>query len=133
MKPSIKEFTKIDGNTTSYSIHGIRANARIRVEQDADLVLKNLKHKILGQPHHDVLLTTDRRFNHYKANEDRIILKDGLLFRKYYGENGSIKSYQILIPKQLVNEVHRSLHGEFGKHPAITKTIIAYRRKYSDP
>ena len=39
IKPSIKEFTKIDGKTTSYSINGIKANARIRVEQDADLVL----------------------------------------------------------------------------------------------
>ena len=29
MKSSIKEFTKINGNTTSYSIHGIKANARI--------------------------------------------------------------------------------------------------------
>ena len=45
MKPSIKEFTKIDGNTTAYSLHGIKANARIRVEQDADLVVKNLKLK----------------------------------------------------------------------------------------
>ena len=25
LKPSIKEFTKIDGNTTSYSLHGIKA------------------------------------------------------------------------------------------------------------
>ena len=82
MKPSIKEFTKIDGNTTSYSINGIKASARIRVEQDADLVLKNLKLKILGQPHGDVLLATDRRYKHYKANEDRIILNDGLLFWK---------------------------------------------------
>ena len=130
MKPSIKEFTKIDGNTTSYSINGIKASARIRVEQDADLVLKNLKLKILGQPHDDVLLLTDRRYKHYKANEDRIILKDGLLFRKYYGETGSVKYYQIFIPKQLVNEVLRNLHGEFGKHPGITKTIIAYREKY---
>ena len=48
MKPGIKEFTKIDGNTTSYSINGIIANALIRVQQDADLVLKNLKLKILG-------------------------------------------------------------------------------------
>ena len=127
MKPSIKEFTKIDGNTTSYSLHGIKANARIRVEQDADLVLKNLKLKILGQPHDDVLLKIDRRFKHYKANEDRIILKDGLLFRKHNGETGSVKYYQILIPKQLVNEVLRCLHGELGKHPGITKTIIAYR------
>ena len=133
MKPSIKELTKLDGNTTSYSINGIKASARIRVEQDADLVIKNLKLKILGQPHDDVLLATDRRFKHYKANEDRIILKDGLLFRKYYGETGSVKYYQILIPKQLVNEVLRNLHGEFGKNPGITKTIIAYREKYYYP
>ena len=133
MKPSIKEFTKVDGNTTSYSINGIKAIARIRVEQEVDLVLKNLKLKILGQPHDDVLLATDRRFKHYKANEDRIILKDGLLFRKYYGETGSVKCYQILIPKQLVNEVLRNLHEKFGKHPGITKTTIAYREKYYYP
>ena len=64
MKPTIKDFTKIGGNTTSYSIKGIKANARIRVEQDADLVLKNLKLKIFGQAHDDVLLTTERRFKH---------------------------------------------------------------------
>ena len=121
MKPSIKEFTKIDGNTTSYSIHGIKANARIRVEQDANLVLDNQKLKILGQSHDDVQLTTDRRFKHYKANEDHIILKDGLLFRNYYGETGSVKYYQTLIPKELVNEILRSLHGDFGIHPLITK------------
>ena len=133
MKPSIKEFTKIDGNTTSCSINGIKASARIRVEQDADLVLKNLKFKILDQPNDDVLLATNRRLKHYKANKDRIILKDGLLFRKYYGETGSVKYYQILIPKQLVNEVLRNFHGEFCKHPGITKTIIAYREKYYYP
>ena len=129
MKPNIKDFTKIDGNTTSYSIHGIKAIAQIRVEQDADLVLKNLKLKILGQPHDDVLLSTDRRFKHYKANADRIIFKDGLLPRKNDRKTGNVKYYQILTPTQLVNEVLRNLHGEFGKHPGITKTIIAYREK----
>ena len=133
MKPSIKQFTKIDGNTTSYSTHGIKANARVGEEQDADLVLRNLKLKLLGQPLDDVLLTTDRRFKHYKANEDRIMHKNGLLCRKYYGETGSVKCYQILIQKQHVTEVLRSLHGDFGKHPVITKTIIAYREKYYYP
>ena len=61
------------------------------------------------------------------------MLKDGLLFRKYYGETGSVKYYQILIPKQLVSEVLRSLHGEFGKHLGFNKTIIAYREKYHYP
>ena len=76
MKASKKEFTKIDGNATSYSIHGINAKARIQVEQDVDVALKDLKLKTLGQPYDEVLLTTDKRFKHYKLNEDRIILKD---------------------------------------------------------
>ena len=93
MKPSIKEFTEIDGNTTLYSMNVVKADARIRLEQDADLLLNNLKVKIFGQIHDNVLLTRDRRSRHYKANEDRIILKDGLLFRKYYGKTGSVKYY----------------------------------------
>ena len=105
LKTIVKEFTKIDRNTTSYSMNGIKANTRIRVEQDVDLVLKNMKPKILGQPHDEVLMMTDSRYKSYKANEDRINLKDGLLFRKYFGETGSVKYYQFLIPKQLVNEV----------------------------
>ena len=133
LKTSVKEFTKIDGNTTSYSMNGIKANARIRVEQDVDLVSKNMKLKILGQPYDEVLIITDSRYKSYKANEDRITLKDGLLFRKYFGETDGVKYYQILMPKQLVKEVLRSLHGEFGKHPGIFKTIIAYREKYYFP
>ena len=76
LKTSVKEFTKIDGNTTLYSVNGIKANARIRVEQDVDLVLKNLKLKILGQPYDEMLMITDSRYKNYKANEDRIFLKD---------------------------------------------------------
>ena len=106
-------------------MNGIKTNAGLRVEQDVDLVLKNMKLKILGQPNDEVLMMTDSRYKNHKANEDRIILEDGLLFRKCFGESCSVKYYQIIIPKQLVNEVLRSLHGEFGKHPVTYKTIIA--------
>ena len=75
LKTSVKEFTKIDGNTTLYSMNRIKANARTRVEQDVDLVLKNMKLKILDQPHDEVLMMTDSRYKNYKANEDRIIFK----------------------------------------------------------
>ena len=53
---SVQEFTKIDGNTTSYFMNGIKANARMRVDQDVDLVLQKEKLKILGQPHDEVLM-----------------------------------------------------------------------------
>ena len=110
-------------------MNGIKANARIRVEQEVNLVLKNRELKILDQPHNEVLMMTDSRYKNYKANEGRIIPTDGLLFRKIFGETGSVKYYQILIPKQLVNEVLRSLRGEFRKHPGIAKTTIAYREQ----
>ena len=127
LKTNVKEITKIDGKTTSYSMNRIKPNARIRVEQDVHLVLKNMKLKILGQPHDEVLMMTDSRYKNYQANEDSIFFKYGLLFRNYFGETGSVKYYQILSPKQLVNEVLRSLQGEFGKHPGISKTIVVYR------
>ena len=79
-KTCVKEFTNINGNTKSCSMNGINANARIRVEQDVDLVLKNMKLKTLDQPHDEVLMMLDSRYKHYKANEDSIILEDGLLF-----------------------------------------------------
>ena len=68
LKTSVKEITKIDGNTTSYSMSGIKANARLRVEQDVNLVLKNMKLKIQGQPYDEVLIMTDSRYKNYKAN-----------------------------------------------------------------
>ena len=98
-------------------MNGNKANARIGVEEDVDLVLKNMKLKILGQPYDEVLMITDSRYKNYTANEDRIIFKDGLLLRKYFGETSSVKYYQFLIPKQLVKIFLRSLLGEFGKHP----------------
>ena len=48
MKTSIKKLTEFDGNSVSYSINGIEANARIRVEQDVNLLLKNSKLKTIG-------------------------------------------------------------------------------------
>ena len=105
----------------------------MRVELDVDLVLKNKKLKILGQPHDEVLITTDQRYKHYKANEDRITPKDGLIFRKHFAETGSVKYFQSVIPKQLVEEVLRSLHGEVEKQQGITGTVNAYREKYFFP
>ena len=99
LETSVKELTMIDGNTTSYSMNGIKANARLRVEQNVEPVLKNMNLKILDLSHDEILLVTDSRYKNYKANEDRIIPKDGLLFRNYFGETRGVKYYQIPIPK----------------------------------
>ena len=112
-----------------FSMNQIKANARKRVGKDVDLLLKNLKLKILGQPYDEVLITTDRRYKHFKAKENHIILKEGRLFRQNIGDTGKAKYYYFLIRKHLVIEVLRSLQVEFGKHPGITQTIMTYREK----
>ena len=84
---------------------------------------KEMTLKNCGQPHDEVLLTTDRRFKDYKAKDDRIIRTDRLLFRK--------KHYQNFFSKQLVDEVFLSLHWVLWKHPWVTKTIFAYRKNFS--
>ena len=67
LKTGVKEFIKIDGNTTSYSMNGIKANARIWVQQDVDLVLKKLKLNFLGQRNQKVPITTDPRYKQMKT------------------------------------------------------------------
>ena len=56
-------------------MNAINTNAQKPVEQDVDLVLKNMKLRILGQPNDEVVIRTDSRHKHYKANEDREFLK----------------------------------------------------------
>ena len=53
----------------------IKANARLIRKQDVDLFFENLKSKVLGQPHDEVLITKDLQYKHYKAKEDRIFVK----------------------------------------------------------
>ena len=133
LKTSVKQIANNDGHTASYSMNGITINAQVRVRQDVDLVSKKPTLKTLGQPHDEVRIITGPPYKHYKAKKDRNILKDSLVFRNRFGETGSAKYYRILIPKQLVKAVLRSLRGEFGKHPGITKTLTAYREKNYDP
>ena len=110
-------------------MNGIKANAQKRIDQDVNWVVMKPEVKVSGQPHFEMLSTTDRRYKHNKAN-DRVILKSSLLFRKGYGEPGSVKHYQIFIQKQLIAEVLPNLHGAFGRFLGFTKTLIAYREKY---
>ena len=133
MMPIIKDFLEINLNQTSYTTKGIKAKARVRVEQDVDVVTKNLKLTILGQPHDEVLFASHSWFEDYTANEDRIILKDCLLFQKTNRETGIVKYYQFFIPKQLVEEALRNLHGKIKKHLRITETKIVLKQKHCYP
>ena len=54
---SVKELIMVRANKAAYSINAIKYEARIRAEQDADRLLKNMKLKILGQKYDEVAIT----------------------------------------------------------------------------
>ena len=129
----VTETVHIPFNTAVYAFGAIKENARIRNEQDADPLLKALKLRLLHEEYDKHLLKTEPRGRNLLRHEERIIVKDGVLMRKYYGEDGTVTHHQILIPKHLVPELLSTLHGKMNKHPGITKMIQESRAKYYYP
>ena len=133
IKLSIKETTPIPINKASYTFGAIKEDARIRVEQDTDLVFKAIKRKLICEEYDKHLLQTDPKAKRLLVHENRLIVKDGVLMRKYYGECGQVTHNQILIPEHLITELLKAIHGQMGKHPGITKMIQECRSKYYYP
>ena len=132
-KLAITESTPIPMNKTSYTFGAIKENARIRVEQDSNLVFKALKRKLICEEYDKHLLQTDPTAKCLLVDENRLIVKDGVLMRKYYGECGQVTHNQILIPEHMITELLKAIHGQMGKHPGITKMIQECRSKYYYP
>ena len=133
IKLSIKETTPNPINKASYTFGAIKDDARIRVEQDSDLVFKALKRKLICEEYDKHPLQTDPKAKRLLVHENRLIVKDRILMRKYYGECGQVTHHQILIPEHLIAELLKAIHGQMGKHPGITKMIQECRSKYYYP
>ena len=133
MTTEVTETVHIPLNSAVYAFGAIKENARIRNEQDADPILKALKLRLLHEEYDKHLLKTEPRGRNLLRHEERIIVNDGVLMRKYYGEDGTVTHHQILIPKHIVPELLSTLHGKMNKHPGITKMIQESRAKYYYP
>ena len=133
IKLAIKEKTPIPINKASYTFGAIKEDACIRVEQDSNLVFKAIKKKLICEEYDKHLLQTDPTAKRLLVHENRLIVKDGVLMRKYYRECGQVTHHQILIPEHLITELLKAIHGQMGKHPGITKMIQECRSKYYYP
>ena len=112
LSTKVTETVKLPLNSAVYSFGAIKENARIRNEQDADPLLKALKLRISQEENDKHLLKTEPRGRNLLRHGERIIMKDGVLMRKYYGEDGSVTHNQVIIPKHLVPELLPTLHGK---------------------
>ena len=103
----------------------------IAVEQNNDVILQQLRLKILKEAYSETILVQD--YQHYCRQMDRLSVMDAIITRQYFDGTGAVKYNQVLLPKHLVQELLQSLHGKANKHPGISKMLIEIRQQYYYP
>ena len=126
----LQNFHKPTSGLNTCSEGHLKDYARIRLEQNNDIVLRNLRAKLEGNPFDENDLASDYRYQHCLQNITRIEIKQEVLTRRYYTNLGTTSHYQILLPVQLLEELLQVLHGHNSNHPGITKKIQEVRQKY---
>ena len=129
----LHQFHKPTSGLISVSSGYFRDNARNRLEQNNDIVHRNLRAKIEGEPIDENHLASDYRYHHYLQNITRIEIQQVVLTRKYYTYTGTVSHFQTLLPIQLLDEFLLALHGHNSNHPGITKMIQEAKQKYYYP
>ena len=112
----IRQITEIDENLMPCPIKELKVRAWKRLEKNLDLVPINVNLKKLGHPQNEVLLTSDKRSGTMNQTINLPLSRQALLVSKYWGNINDVNSDQIMIPKQLVSELLRSLHWDMPKY-----------------
>ena len=71
IKLTIEETAQISITKTAYSFGAIKEDARIRVEQDTDLVIQAIKRNLIFEENDKHLLETDLKAKRLLLHEDR--------------------------------------------------------------
>ena len=126
---TIKEKTPMPVNKSLYTFEAIKKDARIRVEQETDLVFKTFQRELICEKYDKHMLQTDTKAKRLLVHEDKLIVKDGILMCKY----GQVTHHQILTPEHLMTETLKAKHGQMVKHPGVTKMVLEWKSKYYSP
>ena len=89
----LEQFHKPTSDLNTCSEGHFRDSARIRLEQNNDIVLRNLRAKIEGNLFNENDLASDYRYQHYLQNITRIEIKQEVLTRKYYTDTETTSHY----------------------------------------
>ena len=74
----------------------------IAVEQNKDVILQQLRLKILKESNSETIFLQDTRYQHYCRQMNRLSVMNEIITRQYFDETGSVKYNQVLLPKHLV-------------------------------
>ena len=87
---SFEKFTTHKNNYDILSIAQKFSNI-VAIEQNNDIILQQLKLKILKEVYSKPILLQDNRYQQYSRQLDRLSIIDDILTRQNFDETGSVK------------------------------------------
>ena len=105
----------------------------IQEEQRKDLVIRKVINWVENGCTDD-LTYASFELRKYHKHLDRLQLKNGILYRKFFDDVGKISNLQVYIPKQLRDEVIYRIHNSpTGGHIGIVRTAKEFRKRFYFP
>ena len=123
-------------NSTHHTLsghHKLSNTNTVAIEQNNDVILQQLRLKLLKEENSETVLIQDTRYQHYVSQLDRMSTQDDIVTRQYFDETGNVKYNQKLLPKHLLQELLVSLHGTADQLPGIAKSFQEIRCKHYYP
>ena len=101
--------------------------------QNSDPSLKTVK-KWLQSEAPVNSLHVDNELRAYIKHLPRLVLVNGVIYRKYFDHTGKETQKQFCVPKELRKElIYRCHNSSFSSHNGITKTVQEFRKRFYFP
>ena len=101
-------------------------------EQGADSTLSCVKSWLTGSPINNLYL--DLAQKKYLKQLPRLLLDDGIIYRKFFDHTGNNCDKQICVPKHLQEEIVNRFHNsKFKSHNGLLRTLHDFRKSFYFP
>ena len=105
----------------------------LKTEQEKDEVLKRVV-KWKEENNVEDLTYASNELKKYRKQFRRLVLRDSILYRKFFDHTGRVQYHQYCLPKHLWKEVVYRLHNSrLAGHLGIVKTVEEFRKRFYFP
>ena len=116
-----------------YDHEGCEAEVDMKAEQQKDVNIVQVRAWV-AQGHYPKIRYPTFEEDKYMKQFDRLRVKDGVLYRKFFDHTGAVKVLQLVVPKHMRQELLFRIHNsKFKGHRGCTQTATEFRKKFYYP
>ena len=118
-------------NDFEISEHATTLN--LKAEQSKDPALRKVRKWLEENSDIDITYET-HEIKKYAKHHSRLVLENGIIYRKFFNDVGIVSHLQYCVPKHLRSEILYRLHNSpTSGHLGINKTVYEFRKRFYFP